>query len=588
MKRGLIILAVFMLLMPFSIAGQVSDYFKYFTNDAFSLVTGAQITGFDNPSLPNAGTAPQDTAKKANGASCSAHTQCKSNVCTKLVNKGVCGKGYGVTCASNTECFSGKCLSKKCDKSQIGKPCFRDAACATGLKCISNRCSRGQGQNTQQPSETLASQDESETLQATINNKIQELKTKADALLLSNEGETQAVPEQKTIVSRLLPNFLTGKFILQIVGIFKPPEVAAASVRNGASCEKNNDCLSHKCYKVRNTDRTGLCGEKQGNPCNANSECLSATCTARRCAKSTTNEPCLQNSDCSSNTCNRTTKKCYVVARAVVQQPLIRGQIRQPSQPGTIRSQQVPVANETPNIFISGQQAGQPSQPTIKSQQTQPPQAPIPLRGTQAIPKKLDGAGCKRSDECRSNLCICATGKCQAVAIEVTPPVAIAVDSENESKIPAKEIPVLNAKPATGLATISQPANKLILTKTPRANQDVGEDCSRNEECTSALCVCNIGVCRKFTPYTTPRTLTPPVLPIQNASALDKESENASEAPVEEEAIAVEEKPFDVISAQAILGAIFVKMKELNQKVCLIASKYRGIDYGNIKCRVAA
>ena len=44
------------------------------------------------------------------------------------------------------------------------------------------------------------------------------------------------------------------------------------------------------------------------------------------------------------------------------------------------------------------------------------------------------------------------------------------------------------------------------------------------------------------------------------------------------------ESPFDLVSAQAVLDNIFLLVNELKAKVCLEASKHRGLDYGNIKC----
>ena len=495
-----------------------------------------------------------------------------------------------MACTVNAECFSEKCLNKKCDKSPIGKPCFRDAACTTGLKCISNRCSRGQGQQTPPQTEQQTPANNEDELKLTINNKIQELKNKADNLLKSHESETV---NQETSGFKL-PTFLTGKFLLQIVGVFKTPEPAAAKpTLNGRTCERNNDCISHICYKVRNADKTGLCGKEQGSPCTANADCLSSRCVARRCAKSGNNGYCQQNSDCTSNSCDLITKRCKAVAR-VVTPPVVRAPVKKP-----VVIQAVEDKKEEPadNPFVRVEQAPKPiigqlvpkpvATPLIRGEQVKQPSTPGVISVPAFVPKKIDGAGCKRSSECRSNLCLCASGKCEAVAIEFTPPAAIAVDSgeskeeKDEAKIPGGAIAVVN--PVVGSATVPV-INKAALPILPATNRDVGQSCSRNEQCNSESCLCNIGRCVKYTAFS-PLSGIQPINKILETSkptaiAVDSGEEAAVAEPPKE-------VPFDLVSAQAILDAIFVSLNELKAKVCLEASKHRGIDYGNIKCGVS-
>ena len=141
MKRGYIFLLAILLIMPFAFAGQVSDFFSYFTNDVFSLITGAPIADLGGSNIQNdwAGISerannPPATANKANGATCTAPSQCKSKTCTKVSNqKSICGKTAKQKCSNKLECFSDSCINRKCGLSPLEKSCIKTSDCVNKL-----------------------------------------------------------------------------------------------------------------------------------------------------------------------------------------------------------------------------------------------------------------------------------------------------------------------------------------------------------------------------------------------------------------------------------------------------------------------
>lgn len=648
MKRVILLIVLISLLSSFAIAGQVSDYFRYFTGDAFSLITGAQVTNLENPNLekPVATTSP----KKANGAVCNNNNECKSNACSRetAIGKGICGKRPSQVCVKNEECYSGKCSEKKCARSTVGKPCLKETECAANLQCGSKKCvPKKEAKTTTSVKETG---DEVSALETKVNSKIDDLTSKVNKLLALHKSPV-ATKEVKNTGGNLI-----GKFLLQIQ-VISDRAALIALAQNGASCQKDGDCVSKVCYKLKATDKTGLCGRKEGRPCVQNANCLSGRCISNKCAKSLVGKPCLANSDCTNNKCDPKTKKCTAVAIAVdsKRQPLIRGEqadsgsestgllsgtqvsqeeeseqplisVRTPARNGVSCNKDgdciskvcyklnaddasglcgrkegrpcVENANCLSNRCVSNKCAksvigggcladsdcinnqcdektkkctavavavGSKTPPLIRGEQVReeekPPQALI--RGT--IPKKVDGAACRKSDECKSNLCFCSVGLCQAIAK--------AVDSDATPKIAGLQ--------TLQVADTGEKSESVVQIATPKAKA-VNESCSRNEECESKSCLCNPGKgrCRKFTVFATIAQ------PTAKPAATTVVSQQVSTETSEEKTVTTTTNTFNVITAQSILNVIYEKMNALKLKICLEAAKHTGIDYGEIKCKI--
>ena len=603
---------IILLTMPFAFAGQVSDFFSYFTNDAFSLITGAPAfnpigndfgaNNFADGLARNAeGTNnPPATGNKANGAACTAHSQCTSKVCTKITNtKSICGKKKGDPCTvpKKAECFSNSCVSGKCGLSPLGKSCIKTADCVQGqrLICKNNKCTKPATVvpttpvvQTTQVTETSAPASESnaeeDTLKEEAVNSIDQLKNKADALLnvhattpTGNLVNANVVNlRQYSLLSRITGNFM---FQTLITGAAPAP---TGNKANGAICTaaSASQCRSKVCTKI--SGQNGICGKKTGDQCQAaaKSYCLSNICSNSRCGLSQINGLCSKSADCSTGNCNVNTHKCAarraakseINARCTKDDDCTSGYCNNANprkcaarfQTGLLARTEI-VQNNLANDAActrNTQCASGYCSPTVPRKCAVKPSA-----------LKANGVLCKKSNECNSGLCLCSTqakGACQ-----------VSEESETQVDGGASNTPQIdfNMPGVQGFPIV-----------------DVPKYCTRNEECSEGVCVCQTGKgkCVAFTAYAprAPAAPTTPVVettitPVVETTVLTTETTSTtSAAPIEETPVV--EAQFDVSLAQSTLDGLYVQMNALRQKVIQEASNHNEIDLGSIGCRSPA
>lgn len=649
MKRGLVLLVVFALMLPMAMAGQVSDFFKYFTNDAFSLITGAPTVNNNPGSFVPSNIIPVEkpavgVTTKASGAACKASSECNSKVCTKFGTKSVCGKKPAVICKVDSECYSTKCLAtngiKRCSTSPNGKPCLNNAECAKGLTCVSNRCASVlQKQAISAPSTITSQQQQSSktpnglqsgNIETGMRTKIQDLSNRVNRLLATHNPVQEQQPQnapvpQQTIIQRMGLSFpgITGKFLLQLpfniqnIQIAKPAPIVVTTKANGLACSLPADCISKVCSLVGKIKK---CGYPIGASCPGNSQCATQYCLKKplnaalgKCAlqvakttqiasvgivsqviqtKKVDGQPCTVANDCKSGLCKCTVGKCAQAS----------GEIAKPKQ----AKEETPTLPSTANLDLSSPSitgmpfaekvniGQEPSFTQTKSTATQKKDEPLitPLKSVAYLPKE-SGASCTRNEECSSNLCVCSPGKgkCQKLTPFVPPkqaeqkkplqpikplaPVAKLAETPAETP-PAQEQeaaqqPGNEEKKFNGMSWECYDGTKGLVSecKTSSGLVETAKS-SCEEKCSAKTGKCGVNSYSMGTPCN------------DAADAVEKLPGEA-EVAAEESA----EKKCDDSSKKSI-EKLNEEIKELKRKVCLEASKHRGIDYGGVVCKVEA
>ncbi len=679
MKRGMLIISVVILLLAqYSAAGTISDYFNYFTNDAFSMITGLPFSPTPGEmqlgNIPTAQNEQQPAAKKATGASCTSDSQCKANVCTKSGGKGICGKKFNSPCPSNGYCYSGKCASGKCSKSKQGKTCFSTTECEPGLKCANNKCIPAKSDSNGAKAlpkvgilqqRVLSSEEkklsETESLELEINNKINKLNSKANSLLARHKVEdkkpTASLKQGK--VNKFISS-LTGRFLLSIpmpsVNLFEgtSPQPSTAKKANGQECTLNSQCTSSVCSAIGSKK---YCGLPLNRECQSSPQCATLSCkkapsnakygkclqkssspaanslvmrqqssapkpVAKKIVKQisppnkATGASCQKSNECRSGLCKCKVGKCIAAANLADKEKAETA--KEPKAEESSAAPTVPNVGLGSSPGLTGMpiieqiSSGSPQFSTPKtlsaaSKQDEPQFTILKSSSTISSPEKLvDGSSCLRNEQCDSNVCACdpGKGKCEAftpyvpqkpkqeqpaqqprqpISPQVLPPKSPQENKEGQEALPPKQGPVI---PPSAMGSPAEQAEEEPASDDAKyqgakwecydgTKGDVSGECKAGEEllkmarsacenkCNAETKKCGVNSYSMGSPCETAQDVEEPA------------AEIAEETPIE--------KKCDESSKKKLKGNSN-KLRELKKKVCLEASKHRGIDYGEVVC----